>query len=262
MQKSFSCLGVIPVRLRSARLPGKPLRDITGKSLVRRVWERARNASLLQKLVIATEDQEIFEAGQQFGAEVVMTQRTHLTGSDRVGEVLEQCRARGERYDFVANIQGDMPFINPAVIDRAIEALIESPACGMSTVASPITDEGEFMRPSCVKVVLGEHERALYFSRAPIPYRRDEDFHAPEEGIFSYKHLGLYVFRADALQALKGLPHAFAETREKLEQLRALCGGIQIRCAVLPQSMVDPSIEVDTEDDLARAREYCAQKQI
>lgn len=249
------CIGVIPVRMKSTRLPGKPLKDIAGKSLVRRVWERAALATQLSDVVIATEDQEIVAHAESFGARVLLTRSDHLTGSDRVAEVMQRLREQGVETQLIANIQGDMPFINPEVIDRAVTLLAEAPeTVGMSTVATPISSYEDFIKPSVVKVVVGEAGTALYFSRAPIPFWREpSEVEYSAEAPVGLKHMGLYVFRTSALERLAKLPAAMAEKREKLEQLRALCGGIEIRVAVVPESMVQPSIEVDTPEDLARA---------
>ena len=188
-----------------------------------------------------------------------MTGSHHHTGSDRVAEVMNIFRSQGREFSYVANIQGDMPFINPAVIDLTIETLAEGgPSFGMSTVATPLLSEEEFLRPQAVKVVLGTDGSALYFSRSPIPHWREpKEVRISEAEPCGYKHMGLYVFRPEALQRLTSLPQSLPEKREKLEQLRALTGGIKVRVAVASPNMVHPSIEVDTEEDLERARTAC-----
>lgn len=247
-------LGVIPVRLESQRLPRKPLADIGGKSLVQRVWEQATKTSNFSEIVIATDSDEIEQHCMGFKAKVIKTSSHHKTGTDRVAEAASKC---GE-YDVVANIQGDMPFISPKLIDETAKLLIESSEnIGMTTVASPILVEEEFLKPSAVKVALGMENRALYFSRAPIPFVR-----APEEAVISdetpwgFKHMGLYVFRPSTLKLMSSLQEVLVEQREKLEQLRLLACGVQIRVFVASNQLVNPSIEVDTEEDLIKARAY------
>jgi 3-deoxy-manno-octulosonate cytidylyltransferase (CMP-KDO synthetase) len=256
-----SCLGVIPARFPSTRLPGKPLKEIAGKTLLQRVWERASHSKFLSEVVIATDDQRIIDAAQKFGAKALMTSDKHATGSDRVGEVMEIYLRQGKRFDFVANVQGDMPFINPDVIDRTIAVLAEGgDSFGMSTVATPILAEEEFLRPSAVKVAVANDNAALYFSRAPIPFWRERsEVVITEKDPFGFKHMGLYVFRPEALRRLGALPQSLPEKREKLEQLRALCGGIRIRVAIVTQAMVHPSIEIDTPEDLERAIRACTE---
>ena len=258
---NLNCLGVIPARYPSSRLPGKPLKDIAGKSLVQRVWEQACKARNVSEVVIATDDERIAACAEGFGAKVMMTGSHHNTGSDRVGEVMQRYAARGADFPYIANIQGDMPFINPEVIDRTIQALAEGgPAFGMSTVATPILSEEEYLRESAVKVVLANDHSALYFSRATVPFARDgtDNISPTESEPWSYKHMGLYVFRPQTLAQLAALPQSLLERREKLEQLRALCGGVRIKVALVPPALVSPGIEVDTEDDLQRARAACA----
>src|SRR5262249_14979239 len=151
-------------------------------------------------LVIATDDMRIFDCAEGFDANVLMTSDSARTGSDRVAEVVKILEQKGERFELAANIQGDMPFINPDVIDKAVTALkAASKEFGMSTVATPITNAEEFQRPASVKVVLGSENRALYFSRSPIPYNRDGKTDGEPLGL---KHVGLYVFRPEVLAEL------------------------------------------------------------
>lgn len=248
----MSILGVIPARMASTRLPGKPLKDICGKTLIRRVWEQASASSLFNEVCIATDSPEIEEAGKAFGARVVMTSPTLATGSDRVAAVLSLFEKEGRSYDLIANVQGDMPFIKPSIIDAAVEGLKKSDASfGMSTIATPIAEEDEFNRAASVKVVLGSNSEAMYFSRSPIPHPRT----APEAGEpFGYKHIGLYVFRPHALKALAGFSQTIPEKREGLEQLRALSNGVKIKVVIIDRDRMEPSVEVDTPEDLAKAQ--------
>lgn len=240
-------LGVIPVRLESERLPRKPLADIARKSLVQRVWEQASKSKKLSKLVVATNSDEIIEVVKNFGGEFVKTSSSPKTGTDRV------CEAMLDGYNIIANIQGDMPFINPRLIDSCLE-LIESTDAEIVTPATPIINDDEFFRDSTVKVAIGNEGRALYFSRAPIPYPRKRD--EP----LGFKHIGLYIFRAETLSKFPNLPPSEVEEREKLEQLRALAAGIDIRVLVAPKEIASPGIEVDTPDDLKRANEFAQLK--
>ena len=259
---AIKCLGVIPARYASQRRPGKPLADLGGKPLIQRVWEQARQAKNVSELVIATEDQRIYDCAKSFGANAMITSDAHLTGSDRVSEVAERYAADGNPFEMIANIQGDMPFINPVVIDKAIAALHESPAhVGMATIATPIHNEEEYNKPSAVKVVLSTSNDALYFSRSPIPFiRNHESLQVTETEPYAYKHMGLYIFRADTLRKLSSLECCLAEKREQLEQLRAICNGIPIRVYVAPRSEVEPSIEVDTPEDVEAAIRYIKEK--
>ena len=251
-------LGVIPARYASQRAPGKPLTDLAGKTMIRRVWEQSARAGRVARLIVATEDRRIFDEVESFGGTAMMTGSEHPTGSDRVAEVLRRLREAGEDYDLVVNVQGDMPFINPDVIDGTIRVLDESPLqFGISTVAVPILSEEEYMRPSAVKAVLGTGNEALYFSRSPMPFIRNRDTAIiTESEPYGYKHMGLYVYRPDVLERISTLPQSLPEKREQLEQLRALCNGIGIKVFVASPEMVQPGIEVDTPEDIERAVAY------
>jgi 3-deoxy-manno-octulosonate cytidylyltransferase (CMP-KDO synthetase) len=248
-------LGVIPARYGSTRLPAKALAAIGDKTVLQRVWERASQAKKLTRVVVATDHAEIESLARSFGAEVVMTSPDHLTGSDRVAEVARILAGKGEQYSLIANVQGDMPFIEPAVIDQTVEALANAPAeFGMATVVSPLMDEQEFLRVSVVKCIFDSTNGALYFSRSPIPFRRDPERHQiTESEPYGYKHFGLYVFRPAALEQLTNLPSGRLERREALEQLRALENGIRIKVVIVPYEVMARSIEIDTPEDLARA---------
>jgi len=252
-------LGIIPVRLESSRLPNKPLKDIFGKSLVQRVWEQAKKCQALSELVIATNSDEIKNHCTSFGASVVMTSSKHETGTDRVAEAAQIVESQGTPFQIVANIQGDLPFINPQIIDSTIENLINAASTfGMATIGTPITDREEFERPASVKIAIGENQLALYFSRSPIPYWRNfpDDQKINEANPYGYKHMGLYVFKREVLNQLSTLKSSFTEQRERLEQLRALSNGIKISVNIIPRKLVEPSIEVDTPEDLLKAVMY------
>lgn len=227
-------LGVIPVRFASTRFPGKPLAAIFGKPMIQHVWERARQARLLDALLVATDDDRIAAAARGFGAEVAITSPAHASGTDRAAEA-----AAATGADIIANIQGDEPLIDPAAIDLAISTLLDDPRCRMATLKRRIERPEEVENPNVVKVVTTFDGWALYFSRSPIPANRDG-------GARWWKHIGLYVYRRDLLLSYSSLPRGPLEEAEKLEQLRALENGIGIRVA----ETASDTIGVDTPEDL------------
>ena len=204
--------------------------------MLQHVWERSRKARRLTRLLIATDDERIAAEARRFGAEVRMTRRDHPSGTDRAAEV-----AGAVRSDLVVNIQGDEPLIDPAAIDAAVEGLLADSVAPMGTLAKRIADPGELDNPNVVKVVMDLSGHALYFSRWPVPYAR-------EGRAERYKHIGLYVYRRDFLLAYPGLRRGPLEEAEKLEQLRALENGFQIRVVETEYE----SCGVDTPEDLAR----------
>ncbi len=211
--------------------------------MLERVWERARAATLVTETVIATDSPEIFDVAQAFGAQVLMTSASHSSGTDRVAEAAELFAA-----SLVVNVQGDEPFIEPSAIDQAITPLLSRGDAVMSTLMTRFRDPGGAAEPSAVKVVADLSGHALYFSRLPIPFRRDIGDTTPTVW---YKHLGLYVYDRDFLQKFPHLPRGPLEAAEKLEQLRVLENGYKIRVVETEHD----SIGVDTDEDLARARE-------
>lgn len=241
-------LAVIPARLQSTRLPNKPLLKIGEKPMIQRVWERTKLARRIDRVVIATDSSEIQRVAEGFGAEVAMTDPGHTSGTDRVAEVAESVEA-----SLVINVQGDEPLIDPTSIDLAIEPMmgpmLERTDVVMCTLMKRFDDPEEVVQPSVVKVVTDRHGNALYFSRSPIPCRRD-----PADTVTWYKHLGLYVYQRDFLLRFPKLPRGPLEAAEKLEQLRVMENGYKIRVV----ETVHDSIGVDTEEDLARARALAA----
>ena len=240
---------VIPARHASSRFPGKPLVAIAGKPMLQWVYERAC-ASGAAQIVIATDDESIAAAARAFGAEVCMTAVTHQSGTDRIAEV---ARRGGWAADsIVVNVQGDEPLIEPAAISQVAELLQASATAGIATLAAPIRSLEAFLDPNVVKVVADPTGRALYFSRAPIPWGRD----GAAAGLASQsrfdgarRHIGLYAYRADALQRLSALPPSPLELLERLEQLRALEAGIEIRVA---DSRIEPGPDVNVPQDVER----------
>jgi 3-deoxy-manno-octulosonate cytidylyltransferase (CMP-KDO synthetase) len=240
---------VIPARYGSTRLPGKALLTIGGKPMIQWVYERVR-ASRASEVLIATDDLLIVSAAHSFGAETVMTAHTHESGTDRIAEVA-QIRGWPES-DIVVNVQGDEPVIPPALIDQVASLLESHPSAQIATLATPITSLAEFMDPNAVKVVTDTAGRALYFSRAPIPWERDG---APA-GLASQtsyagarRHVGIYGYRVSGLLRMASLKRTALEQHEKLEQLRALENGLEIRVA---DSVEQPGPDVNTAADLER----------
>jgi len=233
-------LGVIPARFASSRFPGKALAKIAGKTMLQHVFERSSQARYLTHLVIATDDERIRDEARRFGAPVRMTRSDHLSGTDRVAEV-----ASAMEYDLVVNIQGDEPLIDPGAIDSAALSVLDDPEVAMGTLKKRIEDASEYSNPNVVKVVTDRSGRAIYFSRSPIPYVRDE---AERRSAVHFKHIGLYVYRRDFLLAYSDLPVGPLEQAERLEQLRALENGFPIRVVETEYE----SLGVDTPEDLER----------
>ncbi len=242
--------GVIPARWGSTRLPGKSLVPLCGKPLVQWVYERARRATRLERLLVATDDRRIVEAVEAFGGEAVMTRADHPSGTDRVAEAVA-----GLALDVVINIQGDEPLIDPALIDRLAATMLERDDLDMATAATPVRHEEEARAASVVKVVTTADGLALYFSRALIPCVRDADFRC--EGPLHWRHLGVYAYRKAFLGRLVATAPCLLERAEKLEQLRALHLGA--RMAVLETR--DEGIGVDTPEDVAYAEALIRKQQ-
>ncbi len=236
-------LAIIPARYQSKRFPGKPLAVIFGKPMIEHVVERARAAAILSRVVVATDDRRIARCVEGFGGEVVMTGPDHLSGSDRLAEAARILQLADD--DIVVNIQGDQPLFPPEVVEEVTRPLLADPLLPMATLIYKIIRPEEITDPNHVKTVFDRNFNALYFSRAPIPYQRN-----PEEKVRPtyYKHLGFYAYRMSFLQTFVQLPEGEWERCEKLEQLRALEHGYQIRVAVTAHD----SIEVDTAEDLGR----------
>ena len=242
-------LVVIPARLGSTRLPRKPLADIRGKPMVIRVAERAQ-ASLAQTVVVATDSPEIQAACDEHRIECLLTSPDHPTGTDRIAEVAQLLKLPANTL--VVNVQGDEPLIPPELINQVAQTLANHPSCAISTVAVPIIDLSEINNPNVVKVVLNKAGEALYFSRATIPFVRDLD---TVEQTAYLRHLGIYAYRADFLQAYTRLEPAPPEQAEALEQLRALWNGFRI---AVHTALEAPPAGVDTPEDLERVRRILA----
>jgi 3-deoxy-manno-octulosonate cytidylyltransferase (CMP-KDO synthetase) len=264
-------LGVIPARYASSRFPAKPLIDLGGKSMIQRVYEQAKKAESLSRVIVATDDERIFAHVQSFGGEVMMTAKTHESGTDRCAEVLEYANAEAviddlesnrnistfgfkqmrERttFDAVINIQGDEPFIDPAQINQVAE-ILRGPFFDVVTLAKPISNIGLILDPNIVKVVFSVGRSALYFSRSPIPFLRNvpqSEWHL--SGAF-FKHLGLYAYKNVALKKIATLPQSRLEKHEYLEQLRWLEAGFTIGIGITDLE----SVGIDTPEDLEKIK--------
>ena len=238
-------LVVIPARLGSTRLPRKPLADIGGKPMVIRVAERAQQSNA-QSVVVATDSTEIQAACDEHRIECLLTSADHPTGTDRIAEVAQLLKLPADTL--IVNVQGDEPLIPPELINQVAQTLADNAACVISTVAVPIVDTAEINNPNVVKVVLNRSNEALYFSRAIIPFVRDPN---AEQAVTHLRHLGIYAYRADFLQAYTRLEPAPPELAEALEQLRALWNGYRIAVHTASEA---PPAGVDTAEDLERVR--------
>ncbi|MCZ8131370.1 MAG: 3-deoxy-manno-octulosonate cytidylyltransferase [Steroidobacteraceae bacterium] len=241
---------VVPARWGSTRLPGKPLRLLAGRPMIEHVWRRACESGAAEVLV-ATDDERIASACREFGATAVLTDPGHPSGTDRLAEV---ARTRGwPAHEIVVNVQGDEPLLPPANVAQVAQLLDGAPDCAIATLATPVRTLHEFLDPNAVKVALGGNGRALYFSRAPIPWARDgapAGLASQTAYAHALRHLGLYAYRCGSLLRLAALPPSPLEDTEKLEQLRALESGMRIAVAV---AVAVPGPGVDTEADLAAA---------
>jgi 3-deoxy-manno-octulosonate cytidylyltransferase (CMP-KDO synthetase) len=233
----MSVLAILPARYGSTRFPGKPLTPIAGKPMIQHVWERTRGAKRIDAVAIATDDERIREVCEGFGADVEMTRSDHPTGTDRLAEV-----AARHDHEVLINVQGDEPLIEDFVIDATVEALLRDDRAAMSTIVHRAEPEA-FDDPNRVKVVVDAGGFALYFSRAPIPFRRKDT------GIVPLQHVGIYGYRRDFLLDFVKLERSPAERAEELEQLRALENGYRIRVAEIEGWT---SVPVDVPEDVAR----------
>lgn len=233
---------IIPARLQSTRLPRKMLLAETGRPLILHTVEAARRCRLADRVLVATDDREILEAVQRFGAEAVMTDPQHTSGTDRIAEAA----AAVPDCDLIVNLQGDEPEMNPNAVDQAIDLLRRSPSADAATVVCPIRERAVLDDPACVKVVLRHDGRALYFSRSPIPHPRNwsSEMLDREPPLF-WQHLGLYVYRREFLNKFSGLPASSLEQTEMLEQLRILQAGGEIVVAIVEKQAKG----IDTTED-------------
>lgn len=236
-------LGIIPARFASSRFPGKPLADIGGKSMIQRVYEQAQKAESLSKVIVATDDPRILNHVVSFGGDACMTSESHPSGTDRCFEALKK-EGGVNKFDYVVNIQGDEPFIDPEIIEQLAKLLDFKTE--IATAVKKITDYESLFNPNVVKAVLSMRRQCLYFSRQTVPYVRG---HEPEtwlENADFYKHIGIYAYRSDVLEQISHIPTSILEDTEKLEQLRWLGFGYKIYATITDHE----SIGVDTPEDL------------
>ena len=233
-------LCVIPARYASTRLPGKPLADIVGKPMIQHVYERSAQATIPQQVVVATDDEKVFQAVQQFGGKVVMTSSEHQTGTDRLAEVA----SKYAEVDVIINVQGDEPLINPKVIDELAQEFLNDTALQMASVMS-IMDTEDYQNPNVVKVVTDLNNNALYFSRSLLPYPRVAG------KVNVYKHIGIYAYKKDFLLKFAKLEPTPLEQSESLEQLRALENGYKIKMIKTKSKFIG----VDSIEDLQTVNE-------
>lgn len=250
-------VAIIPARYGSTRLNGKPLLDIAGKPMIQWVYERTKKARFINDVMVATDDNRVFDAVKDFGGKVVMTSAEHQTGTDRIAEVADKLKA-----DIIVNVQGDEPLIEPEMIDEAIKPLAEDSSIYISTLKTKIKDVRDISDPNIVKVVTDKNDFALYFSRLPIPYHRDEWKDLKQLVIQGsrftvFKHIGLYVYRKSFLLKFAKMKPTPLEEAEKLEQLRALENGYKIKVV----ETLFQSIGVDTMEDLEKTRNIAAKIQ-
>lgn len=234
-------LGIIPARFASTRFPGKPLIEILGKSMIRRVYEQALKSTKLDEIVVATDDERILLHVHEHGYRAILTSAEHQSGTDRCAEVAEKLPG----FDVIINIQGDEPFIDPRQIDLLCSCFAD-PAAELATLIKEIKTLEELENPNSPKIVINRLFEAIYFSRAPIPYLRGKDPMERLQYHTYYKHIGIYGYRADTLQAITKLPISALEKAEALEQLRWIENGYKIRVAVTDLE----TVAVDTPDDL------------
>jgi len=243
-RQDLSIVAIIPARYGATRLPGKPLSDIHGKPLIQWVHERASAARRIDRVIVATDDERIAAAVRGFGGEAELTSPACASGTDRVAEVARRLDA-----DVIVDVQGDEPMLDPEGLDALVVPFSSDPDLEVATLAAPLRT-GERESPSVVKVVCDAGGRALYFSRSPIPSR------TPEQREIGLRHIGVYAFRRAALLRFASLPVAPLEEAERLEQLRALHHGIDIRVVVREAG---PDVAVDTPEDLERVRQLLAE---
>ncbi len=239
-------IGIIPARYASRRFPGKPLVDVNGKPMIRRVYEQALKSSSLAKVIVATDDDRICDTVRDFGGEVVMTGRQHQSGTDRCAEVVELLKPR-EQFDIVVNIQGDEPYIDPGQIDE-VAALFTDPDIRIATLAKRIDDTEILFSQNVNKVILDHRNFAIYFSRHPIPFQQNVKKEEWVRCFNYYKHIGMYAYRTEILKQITKLPVSGLEKAESLEQLRWIENGYQIKVGITGYE----SVAIDIPDDLSK----------
>lgn len=254
----MSVVAIIPARIGSTRLPEKPLQMIGSKTLIQWVYERTASCRYVSETIVATDNEKILDAVESFGGRAEMTSPSHPSGTDRVAEVARKLSA-----DIVLNVQGDEPFMDAEVLGAVLRPMLKDQTIELGTAKTPVTSVKEFFNPAVVKVIADDDDFAIYFSRAPIPFFRDEFAQygsakrpelllTAEELAGCFKHIGVYAYRWDALMRITKLKPTFREQAERLEQLRALDNGIRIKAPTVAYE----GFGIDTPDDLERARRH------
>lgn len=242
-------VGFIPARYHSKRFKGKPLAIIAGQPMIQHVFQRSKECHELDEIYVVTDDRRIYQCVDGFGGQAIMTDKGHQSGTDRIAEAAERINLAGR--DIVVNIQGDQPIFQPSIISDIIRPLIEDPKISISTLMYKIKEDQDLHNTNNVKVTIDKNGYALYFSRLPIPFCRDQ-----ESRTAHYKHLGFYAYRKEFLLLFTNLSYGLLEDAEKLEQLRALEHGFKIKVA---ETLFD-SVEVDTPDDIKIVEKKLFQK--
>jgi len=243
-------IGIIPARFESSRFRGKPLAPILGKSLIQRTYENSKRFKELKDIVVATDDARIFDHVKSFGGKVVMTSPGHPTGTDRLAEVITN-HPEFDEADFIFNIQGDEPCLEPSIVTAVTNALIEDPNAAMSTAVVPLLSREEALNHSVVKCVMDLKGNALYFSRSLIPQNQSGSF---DPSFNYYRHIGAYCYTPDFLLSYSSLSPTPLQEMEKLEQLRVLEHGFRIKVACIEEKIT--SFGVDTPEDIIRAEKW------
>ena len=241
MSKSYKV--IIPARYESSRLPGKPILDIGGKTLLQHAYDAACKSNAVE-VIVATDDQRIADVAESFGAEVVMTSPDHSSGTDRIAEVVEKKGISDD--ECIVNLQGDEIAMPPELLDQVADLLYSSDSCKMSTLCEQITSEKDINDPNIVKVIFNMNKSAIYFSRLPVPYHKNGGTNE------YFRHLGIYAYRAGFLKIFSNWPVSGLEKLESLEQLRVLDYGEQI---LVEEACIESGIGVDTKEDVERARQ-------
>ena len=244
---------VIPARYGSSRLPNKVLCDLSGKTMLQRVWEQAEKSNA-RRIIIATDDERVESVAREFGGEVRMTRIGHQSGSDRINEIAGQLLL--DDSEIIVNVQGDEPLIPPDIINQVANNLDMNPEAGVATLSIPIVEIDDFLNPNLVKVVVDDKSFALYFSRAPIPWPRDTKVFqnkSSHKGVIEgLRHIGLYAYRVGTLQQFVNQPQSDLEKIERLEQLRFMAHGVKIH---VEKACCDVPHGVDTKEDLLKINE-------
>lgn len=245
----MNIVGIIPARYASTRFPGKPLALIDGKPMIQHVCERVSRIASLSSVLVATDDQRIYDTVASFGGKAVMTSELHKSGTDRCGEVVKKLLEQGLHPDVVINIQGDEPFVEHTQIESLINCFNDS-SVQIATLKKKITSQQELISPNVVKVITDLNNNALYFSRFPLPFQRGKEQDSWLENHTYYKHIGIYAYRTDILLKLIELRQSGLEISESLEQLRWLENGYEIRVAETDHE----NIAIDTPEDLLKLK--------